>query len=88
LVFNEHGRLCVEGFNGVSLKSTMSSPMMMSSMSVGDKIDEPITETPVVSTTPNLVFVDNYGTTFEHSSNPSSDETTTINLGAGLKIIL
>lgn len=86
LVFNEYGRLCVEGFNGVSSQSTMSSPMMRT-MSVVDAIEEPITEIPV-STTPNLVFTDNYGTTFEHSSNPVSDETTTIKLGAGLKIIL
>jgi hypothetical protein len=86
---DDNCQLCADGISGVSSQSTMPSPMMTSVMSsTTDGVRESIIETPVVSTTPNLVFTDNYGTTFEHSSNPSSDETTTINLGAGLKIIL
>ena len=87
LAFDDNGRLYVEGISSSTAQSTMVAPMMMGASLPTDTTEEIVVETPV-STTPNLVFVDNYGTTFEHSSNPSSDETTTINLGAGLKIIL
>ena len=88
LAFDDNGRLYVEGISSHTTQSTMVAPMMMmNTSSPTDTTEEIVVETPV-STTPNLVFVDNYGTTFEHSSNPVSDETTTINLGAGLKIIL